>query len=232
MENTNNLPIKHFSYSMMTLWEQCRECWKYKYVMHLEGETPAYFEDGREYHDNVDNYHTGRPYNAELIKPYTTVFPVEFRKQSEVWVEDLNGGKPVYLVGEEMFRAKVLPLPFKGKIDGINDECITDLKYMKGRINQKQADSNDQATFYIWAYYVLTGKLMPFWYTMVDKVTNRVGLVKTTRTLKDFDTAFERAMRFIDEVSQADFDATPGQRCYGQCEYYSICTNCGGKHGH
>jgi hypothetical protein len=213
--------ITHISYSMMSLFDTCRECFKYKYIMGLKGEIPDYYEEGREYHDEVDAYHTGRQYNEALIKAYTRVFSPDYRKQSEVWLEDLNKGQPVFVPG--------VKLPIKGKIDGINEAGLCDLKFTKSRISQRQADESEQATLYIWVYFTLTGKNVPFFFNVVDKQTGRVGMVKTSREPARFDGLAHTINEFIKEVERGDFTALPGQKCFGQCEFYNICETCSGQ---
>lgn len=211
--------ITHVSYSMMNLWQTCRECFKYKYILLLKGEIPDYFEAGREYHDEVDAYHKGKKYNAELIQAYTMVYPPEYRKLSELWLEDLNHGLPVRLPGVE--------LPIKGKIDGITETGLADLKYMKGKLSQRQADESDQAAIYIAVYAALTGKRVAFEYNIIDKVTGKASLVKTNRPAEYDEILKLKINNFIEEVKLGDYTALPGTGCHGHCEYYNICTNCG-----
>lgn len=217
-----NIQLKHISYSMMTLWNNCRECWKYKYIMLLKGETPPVFLAGQEYHEEVDKYHKGFPYNKSLIKPYTNVFPVDYRKKSEVWISDFGG---IYLT---LGKVKT-PLPVKGKIDGICDGFLADLKYMSGRMSQRQADESDQATLYLWWYYTKFKKIVPFVYNCVDKKTNKVALVKTKRTTSDFCDLSLKMDKFVKEVEIAfkTNNFTGGNGCYpGCCEFIKLCSNC------
>jgi hypothetical protein len=218
--------INHVSYSMFELWNTCRECFKYKYIMKLKGETPQAFLDGQQYHDNVHLYHTGKPYDAGLIKAYTDAFSPEFREESETWLPD-----NLILKVTERDQPSLLcevGLPVKGKIDGKNGNGIVDLKFMKGKLSQKQADSSDQPTFYVWANYMLTNMVVPFWYQCVDKVTGKVAMIKTERGIQDFYNLALRLNNFIAEVEEGDFTPIPGHKCRGACEFINICSNCGG----
>lgn len=218
--------------------------------MHLKGETPPVFLAGREYHDEVDNYHKGKDYNKSLIKPYTDVFKKDYRKQSEVWISGYDGvyltfKKPVFPefkvknyskdsnIAPSPPEMKVTlvktPLPVKGKIDGICDGFLADLKYMSGRMSQRQANESGQATFYLWWYYSRFKKIVPFVYNCVDKKTNRVAVIKTTRTFEDFYKLFLKINNFLKEVEEAvkTDNFTGGYGCYpGCCEFINICSNC------
>jgi hypothetical protein len=192
--------------------------------MKLEGEKAQALLDGAEYHEEVHKYHTGQPYNAELIKSYINAFSPEFREESETWLPD-----NLILQTTERDQPTLLckvGLPVKGKIDGRNGNGIVDLKYMTGKLSQKQADSSDQPTFYIWANYLTNGMIVPFWYQCVDKKTGRVAMIKTERGIQDFYNLALRLNKFIAEVEAGDFTPIPGSRCRGECEFYSICENC------
>lgn len=195
--------------------------------MGLKGETPQAFLDGQKYHENVDAYHTGKPYDAEFIKAYINAFPVEFREKSETWLPD----NLILKVTERDQPSIVceIGLPVKGKIDGQNGNGIVDLKYMKGKLSQKQADESDQPTFYVWANFMITGSIVPFWYQCVDKVSGKVSMIKTERGTQDFYNLALRINKFIEEVKAGDFTPIPGHSCYGVCEFKAICSNCGGE---
>jgi hypothetical protein len=104
---------------------------------------------------------------------------------------------------------------------------------MSGSLSQKKVDELKQPTFYVWAYYMLTNKILPFYYEIVDKKTGRVSMLKTIRGLEHFDLLFEDLKNFIEEVKIGDFSPLPGSGCHYSCEYSKLCANCvEGNHGY
>lgn len=205
----SQLPIDHVSSSSMQLFEKCEECWKYKYIMGLKGDIPDYFKVGSEFHEEVHNYHLGKPFNADFIDPYVQAFDKNFRIKSEMAFELLDEDLPVSIVGI---------------IDGIANIGIVDLKYMKGSIGKKRADESLQATIYIYAYYQMTGEILPFYFQCINKTNGRVSMVQTTRNEADFLDLKERITNHLDKVLTTDF--TGGTGCYGHCQFAEICSKC------
>lgn len=199
------------SYSKISTFDSCPARYKYHYILGLKGETPEFFIAGREVHDNVHQYHTGQEYDKDLIAPYTKTFPVDYRDRSEVWFSDklTIDDKPTDFV-------------MAGKVDGINDEGIHDLKYMKGSISQRKADASLQATLYLWWYWSEYQKIVPFTYIIFDKVKDTISLRKTKRTLDDFRECNEILNKKIVEIEASDYGKKENYFCK-YCPFRKIC---------
>lgn len=211
--------MKYISYSRFSLYNTCPECYKYRYVMGLKGQKIAALDEGKAYHDNVDYYHKGLAYNSDLIKNYTRVFPPEYRGESEYEIRESD--RHFLHIG-----TREIAIPFVGRVDGFNrGKYLSDLKFMSSNPAASWAKKQDQPTFYLWYHWNITGQLVPFFYQTVNKKTGRVSVIKTERSIDDFEDLFARLLKYIVDVTAEKFEAT-GSRCYWGCEYRDICSNC------
>lgn len=107
---------------------------------------------------------------------------------------------------------KEIPLPFTCVMDGIRlnnpGRGIYDLKTSSVSWNQNMADTDIQATLYLYAWWQLTGELLPFSFIVVRK---RPGpktkpiqpLLTTTRTVEDFAALWNEFSDIVDQILNA-----------------------------
>lgn len=110
------------------------------------------------------------------------------------------------------YTGKEIALPFSIVMDGIRlaqpGRGIYDLKTSSVSWNQRMADTDIQASLYLYAWWQLTNELLPFSFIVVRK---RPGprtkpiqpLLTTTRTVDDFATLWDEFADVVEQILSA-----------------------------
>lgn len=191
--------LKSLSQSKIRTWLNCKAEYYLKYELGIYLYNPN-FEAGTAYHAAVEDYHHGRPYDAELIKAYTEQF------------------KPADVIATEVkFRTtfkhpetgESLAVPFSGIIDHIRKNGrLADLKTSQVSWSQNRADGDIQPTAYLFHQWQTTGKLEPFEFVIARKNWDEskryapLQVVSTERTLTDFASLWNLCYRIIEDISK------------------------------
>lgn len=178
--------------SSIKTWLKCPRDYYEKYILELPQAFDINLDFGHRVHAAIENYHKGQPYEAELIKDYTEAYAPD----------DINES-------ERQFALIVTSdIVLTGTIDGINHQELRDFKTSASSWSQRRADEDLQATAYTWAWYQMTGKLLPFSFIILRKdwlPTSRfkpVQVVTTSRTLdqlRDFELLCQKVAGEIEQ---------------------------------
>lgn len=174
--------------SSVKTWLQCRALFYGRYILGLDlDSTDPNLEYGTLFHQNVERYHLGGPYDAELIAAYTEQVPVNGHAHRQ-WLE-----LPFNFCPRHPVTGQELDIPFTGTIDRVVEHIsLYDLKTSRTSWSQKRADEDIQATAYAYYWWQEKGELLPFTFVIVRKdwkPTSRFAplqMVTTTRTEADF----------------------------------------------
>jgi len=171
---------------MINQFESCANCWVQKYL--LGWPFPYYkpFDEGRKYHEEVHKYHTLQKFNWKLIRPYTSIYPENYRKQSEVKFKKIL-----------QYQGWKFPLPAVGIIDGIRDQELVDLKYAKSK---PKTNRNLQSILYSFVYYMDKGKFPIFTFNWVNKTNDKVKNVSVTHTIEDIEWLTKKLDTFLKDI--------------------------------
>lgn len=205
--------------SSLNAWITCRAKYYGQYVLGLRlGDGDPNLEFGTMLHKQVEHYHQGKPYDVELLKPYTDEFPaVPEDDQCEV-----PFSVPLIHPGS----GQSLPWILTGTIDRINAlSGLYDLKTTRYSISQAAIDNplvgyGLQATTYLYAAWTdqwrlgageiklvdLQPKPMSFIIWRKDLRANGerfpVKTITTTRNFADFADFWELCRRVIAQIEQ------------------------------
>jgi len=176
-------PIRHISYSCLSLWDNCSWCWRERYINHRKPIESEAFREGKLRHDEVDKYHKGQEYDRELIRPYTDKYEPNYREVSEVkFLMPLFG----------------LAIPFLGYIDGWRNGELVDLKYSKQVPSLKE---NIQGILYSTVYKHNHGHFPIFTINHWNKITNEVKNHSTVYNNNDVLWLQTKIVKFFSDIS-------------------------------
>ena len=197
--------LDHYSYSSYSLYNRCpREFYLVKSEIQPKRETAA-MSFGKRYHESVENYHKGNEYDAKLIKEYTDKFPQDYFAPDSVEI-------PFRVKFMDTEKAVVIDTPFEGFLDGRNSLGIQDLKTFSKPMEQEELAENGQATLYVYANYLITGEIVPFYFNVFLKKMKTIVTYKTERNMGDFERLFWKLHQFDMMVREDYFPCTCG-RC-------------------
>lgn len=192
-------PIKHISVSSINQLETCAWCWVHQYI---RGNTPPEYQpfiDGKLRHKEVDKYHTGKPYDKEVIHTYVENYPQDYRLKSEVKVH-------TYL----KYKNWTSKLPILAFVDGTRDKELVDLKYAKAKPQSKR---NLQGIVYSWFFYMKYKEFPMFTWNWWNKGNDKIQNVSTTYSESDIEWAMDKIDWFTSVIQKPHFliEAVPGK---------------------
>ena len=202
---------EHESISSLKLFNGCPRCYWLKYVAGLEKESSPAQLLGSEVHKGIEFYHTSGKEPLELnLTPLAG-------KLVGVYMENVpasmcNVVETKFLIPfENIITGEVLPMKFKGIIDGVNEviEWLFEHKTSKNYWKCDDIATNIQATGYAYAYFYLYGKLpkgIRFNILKKNKITMKYQPLETYRTLEDLVYFFNWAKKTVDEIATSEFE--------------------------
>lgn len=213
--------IKRYSWSLFNSYQQCTKKIFFTKVWGIEAIEKEYFEHGAKIHDEVDRYHKRFPYNKALIQRYSDLIPIDYYKQTEFWLEAF-----IHNPDDKIDKIDTV---FVGKLDGIGNNFIADLKTFNNSLSQKVADSMGQVTLYLYMYWVNTGlipefRIINFRKDMDSKgEPHKIQIVKTKRTIDDFRKMWSDLKAFDNSIKEGIFYKEPSYLC-NDCQFKRVCS--------
>lgn len=130
---------------------------------------------------------------------------------------DIGFGIPLIRANGDTLKCKVsgymdgLDILSESKVHGIEVKTTTE------PWTQERADTEIQATIYIYYMFVTYGKLFPIEYIVFNKKDYSINRFITTRTLYDFDQLFMKLEQFIKDVEAEKFRKNPNHPFWCSC---------------
>lgn len=212
--------LKRYSWSVFDAYMKCAMKVYFAKIWGVEEIESEYFAFGKNVHKEVENYHIGLPYNEKLISRYTEVIPSDYYVQVEQWIE-------AYIHNPDDKNDKIETM-FVGRLDGIGNDFIADLKTMGRSISQNIADNMGQITLYLYMDWIKTGKIRKFRILNLRKDRNSKGelfplqIIETSRTIEDFKKMWKDLKAFDNSVQDEVFYKEPSYECQ-QCSFRRVC---------
>lgn len=196
-------PITHISYSCLDLWQNCRWCWKERYLKNVRQAPNEAMLNGLKMHKETDNYHKFKPYDKTLLEPYTRKYDPYYREVSELRFN-------LFLWG--------LDIPFFGFMDGLKEEekRVNDLKYGN---SCPSLDKSIQGILYSVIYKQIHGEYPLFVINHWHPKTNKIKNIAHQYNEQDEEWLKEFVAKFLEEIS-GNF------RIDGNPYYYGHLDNC------
>ena len=197
--------------SMIRSWLTCPAEYYQRYELGIEQPFTPALELGTHYHKEVERYHLGKPYDEQLIAPYTEVVqPI---------TGELIEHSFTYIPIHPVFGTK-LDIPFTGTIDRVNPSmALTDFKTSSSSWSQTKADkalpdltgwypetSGLQATAYCMYWWQEHGEVLPFDFVVLRKDRKKNGdiypvkTIRTTRSIDNFAMFFDLCEQIITDI--------------------------------
>lgn len=222
----------------------CLREYAFKYIHHMpSAEDESDFIYGHLLHEYLET--DKQPDTSELMKHPRALeflsYMDDHYKASKSYGERL-GFSDQDLCEEPILLQPKFPSGKKPKynfwIYGIVDRIImsdpiklVDFKTTAAPLSQSKLNESVQFTWYLWAMWVMTGKIYDFFVLNFVKgsiksgTDSRVYLKKTTRTLEDFENLMEEAQTLWEKTRELKMmDKTEGGGCF-RCPYRDICNN-------
>ena len=184
------IKIDHISYSMLSLWLSCRQCFIRHYINHEPQPPFQPFIDGIKAHENAHAYHTDGEYDEEFLEPYTEKYDPDYRT-----------------ISETKFRSDMAlwdwqsPVPIVGIIDGLRENEVVDLKYSK---SAPKLAKNMQGILYSWFVFKLKNEMPLFTINHWHKETNKIKNRSIEYTKDDIRWLMGVIDKFWKEINQDD----------------------------
>lgn len=189
--------------SSIKAWLQCRAQYYAQYILNIPlGLGDIHLSFGSQYHLEVEHYHRGEDYNAELIAGYISHFEPE--------------GEP-----EVPFTFKIGDVRFQGIVDLLLPEETRDLKTSSSSYSQSKVDhvlgtrspwgydgTGLQATAYTYWRYINEGSILPFTFVIYRKdkplwpAERRIQWVSTYRSERDMKIFEQFVINIAGEIEQ------------------------------
>ena len=185
----SSYPISHWSVSSLNLFNSCRWCWHHKYITKkIPDVTHEFFEFGKKYHKEVNNYHIRSDYDKDLIAPYTQRYPQDYRQKSEVKFRTLLPG---------------IDLPILGFVDGITSIGICDLKTGN---TKPPTTNNPQVILYSKVYHISRKKWPVFEFNHVNKKGVVKHLVCQSNEKEYKQLREKKILPFLKQIKDGNYD--------------------------
>lgn len=188
------MALAKLSQSAITSWEFCRAKFYAEYILGLKlSDNDPNLWYGRHVHKQVENYHLGHDYDADIVRRYAEVYP-----------------SPAFVSVEQRFsfQPALLDIPFNGVIDRVAATGLHDVKTSTGSWSQRRADESIQATSYLAYWHHATGELVPFTFDVLrkDQRTNGEAFplqsVTTHRTLDQLKAWQYQVAKLVHDINQ------------------------------
>lgn len=194
------------SISSLKLFNDCPRCYWLNYVAGLVEESSPAQVLGSEVHKAIADYHLGK--EPEISGEGNKLYQVYRENTSELKLDALE--KEFEVDVEHLATGEVLPVKFKGFIDGIDTKTgwIFEHKTSSNYWTYEDVATNIQATGYAYAYFKLYGDLpkgIRFNILKKNKGKCKFQALETYRTYEDLIYFFNWFKDTIERIKTSDF---------------------------
>lgn len=194
------------SISSLTKFNDCPRCYWLNYVAGLvEASSPAQVL-GSEVHEAIADYHLGK--KPELSDEGKGLYQVYVENALELKLDALE--REFLVDVEHIASGEVLPIKFKGFIDGIDTKTgwIFEHKTSSHYWKYEDVATSIQATGYAYAYFKLYGELprgIRYNILKKNKIKSKFQALETYRTYDDLIYFFNWFKDTIERIETSDF---------------------------